>query len=138
MNDEEYGSLADNSSVGTIERRSEERVQISTAVTLRSTTNFIALGENLSVSGIYLLVSDELPVGSIVDVAFSIQPLDREFDIAGEVQWSQEVEIEGKRGYGLGVEFLTCTDEEREALEQFVEEREPIQPEDSSGRSEPV
>ena len=116
---------------GLVERRSDARVKISTAVTLKSTTNFITMGENVSVSGIYVVVADDLPVGSLVDVEFSIVGLEREFSVAGEVRWKEAIEKEGNPGWGLGVEFLSLTDEERGELKEFVDQRQPLSPTDA-------
>lgn len=114
-------------------RRSADRVEIATEVTLKSADNLTAAGTDLSVGGIYVVTSRDLPVDSLVDLEFTVGGIDRTFELLGEVKWRQLQPVGDETRCGLGIEFLDLDDEQREALQEFVEQREPIDPADRSG-----
>lgn len=110
------------------ERRDDRRVPISTKVTLKTVANLTrAAGSDLSVGGIYVISDQNLSIGSLVDLVFSVEDVEDLFQVAGEVKWKQDQEIGDETRYGLGVEFIGLTSEDRERLESFVERRAPLE-----------
>lgn len=117
-------------------RRTADRVEIATEVTLKSADNLTAAGTDLSVGGIYVVTSRDLPVDSLVDLEFTVEGIDRTFELLGEVKWRQLQPVGDETRCGLGIEFLDLDDEQREALQEFVDQREPIDPANRSGAVE--
>jgi uncharacterized protein (TIGR02266 family) len=132
-NDEQRGSTSQSDAPA---RRTEDRVEIATDVTLKSADNLTAAGTDLSVGGIYVVTSRDLPVGSLVDLEFEVEGIDRTFELLGEVKWRQLQPLGDETRCGLGIEFVDLDDEQREALQEFVEQREPIDPADRAGTRE--
>lgn len=130
MSDETHDPSSGGDDAGAVERRSDDRVQISTTVSLSSTATFFGQSENLSVSGIYVVIPASLPVGSLVDLLFSLSTANRAIETTGEIRWARELDGDHPR-WGYGIEFLRLDDTDRDLIEEFVQQREPITPPES-------
>jgi uncharacterized protein (TIGR02266 family) len=105
-------------------RRRQPRLKLEAAIDLHSQSNFYTgFTENISDGGVFVATSQRVPLGTEVDIAFTL-PTGVEVRGRGVVRWSRE-ETDYTSG-GLGVEFEGLSDEARDAIAQFLDAREPI------------
>lgn len=82
-------------------------------------------GADLSLGGMYVRSSEKLHVGESVEVEFTLETPDANFDIEGTVRWTQlEEERDGRKIWGMGIQFETLTERQRNLLEAFVDQQE--------------
>lgn len=79
---------------------------------------------DVSLGGMYVRSAEKLPEGDSVEVEFSLETRDVEFDIEGTVRWNKpDGKREGRQIWGMGIEFVDLTERQRDLLEEFVEEQ---------------
>lgn len=115
------------------ERRECVRTRVSSEVTMKAVTHLMTgAGADLSVGGIYVVTSQQLPVDSLVDVEFTVDTVERRFHVVGEVRWRQAQPVGEEKRWGLGIEFLDLEGDDEEILREFVERRQPVDPAETS------
>ena len=110
------------------ECRTVPRVDLEVEVGITSQTNFyVGFSENISEGGLFVATYDLKPVGSELQVRFTL-PDDMEISVVGVVCW-----VRDPRNFndpdtppGLGVQFFDLPDEDREAIRRFTKVRQPI------------
>lgn len=75
---------------------------------------------NLSESGTFLHTREDLLVGSMITLRFSLPGINRVFEVKGFVRWSTEDISKGMLFGGSGIMFTSLTDEEKVLLRDFV------------------
>lgn len=105
------------------ERRSTQRRKLEVEVSLTSESNFFAgLAGDVSAGGIFVSTYELRPVGTKLDVVFSLA--ETVIEARGTVRWVQEPR-EGVSP-GMGVQFETLSSQDREKIEGFCQERAPL------------
>lgn len=110
-----------------IERREDGRVRVATEVTMKSVSNFTALGTDLSIGGIYFVAPSQLRDGAVVDLEFDVEGIDETFETVGEVKWTWKHPVGEEQWWGHGVEFHEMESDVQDRLEEFIEERKPLE-----------
>ncbi|HTS79462.1 MAG TPA: TIGR02266 family protein [Myxococcaceae bacterium] len=107
--------------------RSSTRVPLQTQVDLTSDSNvFTGFSTNLSEGGVFVATLKALPVGTPVDLTFSL-PGKARIAVHGEVRWTREIDDRAPDVFpGVGVRFVDLSPEAAQALHRFVAEREPL------------
>jgi len=107
--------------------RASSRIPLQTQVDLSSDSNvFTGFSTNLSEGGVFVATLNLLPVGTAVDLTFSL-PGKVRISVQGEVRWTREVDDRMPDVFpGVGVRFVDLTPEAAKALHRFVGEREPL------------
>ncbi len=107
--------------------RNGARVPMQTQVDMTSDSNvFTGFSTNLSEGGVFVATVNLLPVGTPVDLTFSL-PGKTRITVRGEVRWTREIDDRVPDVFpGVGVRFLELSAEASEALHRFVAEREPL------------
>jgi uncharacterized protein (TIGR02266 family) len=107
--------------------RNNSRVPLQTQVDLSSDSNvFTGFSTNLSEGGVFVATLRVLPVGTPVDLTFSL-PGKVRISVHGEVRWVREIDDRTPDVFpGLGVRFVDLEPEAAQALHRFVAEREPL------------
>ena len=107
--------------------RNGTRIPIQTQVDLSSDSNvFTGFSTNLSEGGVFVATHNLLPVGTPVDLTFTLPGRSR-ITVKGEVRWTREIDDRVPELFpGVGVRFLELGPEAGEALHRFVAEREPL------------
>jgi uncharacterized protein (TIGR02266 family) len=107
--------------------RSSNRIPLQTQVDLTSDSNvFTGFSTNLSEGGVFVATLKVLPVGTPVDLTFSL-PGRARISVQGEVRWIREIDDRSPDVFpGVGVRFVNLSPEAAEALHRFVGEREPL------------
>jgi len=103
-------------------RRTRRRVQVSSSVEVQSTADLMTgAGADVSVGGIYVVAPEPLPVGSLVELEFRLDRVDRRIEVLGEVRWHQEQPLGDETRHGLGLEFVDLSEQDRSALRSYIE-----------------
>ena len=107
------------------ERRTTQRTSIEAEVGLHSETNFYTgFSEDISTGGIFIATYNLKAIGARLQVSFSLPGGDRVIDAYGVVRWVREFnETEPDVTPGMGVQFETLSQEDHDAIHEFVEER---------------
>jgi len=103
------------------------RVPLHTQVDFSSDSNvFTGFSTNLSEGGVFVATLDLLPVGTPVDLTFTL-PGSKRVTVKGEVRWTREIDDRMPDVFpGVGVRFVDLTSDATAALHRFVAERDPL------------
>ena len=107
--------------------RSSSRIPLQTQVDMTSDSNvFTGFSTNLSEGGVFVATVDLLPVGTPVDLTFTL-PGKTRIVVKGEVRWTREIDDRVPDVFpGVGVRFVELGVDAAQALHKFVAEREPL------------
>jgi uncharacterized protein (TIGR02266 family) len=107
--------------------RSASRIPLQTQVDLSSDSNvFTGFSTNLSEGGLFVATLKVVPVGTPVELTFSL-PGKARISVHGEVRWIREIDDRTPDVFpGVGVRFVDLSPEAAQALQRFVAEREPL------------
>jgi uncharacterized protein (TIGR02266 family) len=107
--------------------RSTARIPMQTQVDMSSDSNvFTGFSTNLSEGGVFVATVNLLPVGTPVDLTFTL-PGNTRVTVKGEVRWTREIDDRVPDVFpGVGVRFVELGMDAAQALHRFVAEREPL------------
>ncbi len=107
--------------------RSSTRVPLQTQVDLSSDSNvFTGFSTNLSEGGLFVATVNLLPVGTQVDLTFTL-PGNAKVSVRGEVRWTRELDDRTPEVFpGVGVRFVDLSPQAANALHRFIASREPL------------
>jgi uncharacterized protein (TIGR02266 family) len=107
--------------------RGSKRVKMLARIDLTSDNNFFnGFSSNISDGGLFIATVDVVPIGTEVDVTFTIPPATK-IDTKGIVRWVRAVDDKHPEVFpGVGIQFLDLDEPSRIAVEAFVAEREPL------------
>lgn len=116
--------------VGVVEEhRASQRVAVAVEIDLASDSQFFSgLSGDISEGGLFLSTYRSLPVGSVVDLEFSLPGSEAPLRARGEVRWLREHATGQPRG--VGIAFDELADEDRESIHRFCTMRPPLYYED--------
>jgi uncharacterized protein (TIGR02266 family) len=127
MSDEFEQDLSEESEVS-INRRVSDRKRVRVAVSMSSDSNlYVGFADNMSEGGIFVATHEFLPIGDVIDLEFRLSDDEDPVTASAEVRWHRAVtdaDIDVLPGFGA--KFLDLDDEDRQRLELFLEDREPI------------
>jgi uncharacterized protein (TIGR02266 family) len=78
---------------------------------------FCGLSGDISQGGVFISTYLPFPVGSAVDLEFSLPGTDAVLQACGEVRWVRDHSLHGPRG--IGVAFEQLSEEDRQAIHDF-------------------
>ncbi len=111
------------------DRRAEARARLDCQISLNSRNNFFTgFARDLSSGGLFIATFDVQPVGSRVDVGFSL-PGGRTIECQALVRWTRELtgsDADPQIWPGMGVEFIDLDEASQRAICTFMELREPM------------
>ena len=111
------------------EQRASERVAVAVEINLASDSQFFSgLSGDISEGGLFLSTYRTLPVGSAVDLEFSLPGSDAPLHTRGVVCWLREHSTGQPRG--VGIAFDTLDDADRERIHHFCAMSPPLYYED--------
>jgi len=107
--------------------RGSSRVPLQTQVDMSSDSNlFTGFSTNLSEGGVFVATVNLLPVGTPVDLTFTL-PGNTRITVKGEVRWTREIDDRVPDVFpGVGVRFVELGVDAAQALHRFVAAREPL------------
>ena len=103
-----------------IRARAPRLVALITVALSDGTAHFVVDTENLSSTGLCLCPRKLFPVGSKLHLVFGQPPDLRAISAEGVVRWFED-------GKGVGVEFTAITEDDRQAIAQFVESQTRVE-----------
>ncbi len=108
-------------------KRGAKRVKMLASVDLTSDNNFyVGFSSNISDGGVFIATIDLLPIGTEVDVTFSL-PSGEKIDAKGVVRWIRESDKKAPQILpGIGIQFTSIHAEAQDAVNQFVSARDPL------------
>ena len=110
-----------------VARRAYDRAALKTQVSLNSESNFYTgLLNNISEGGIFAATFNLLPLGTQVDLEFSLPDGGDAIRVVAEVRWIREYDPLHDAHPGMGLRFVSLADEVRERIERFVAQRDTI------------
>lgn len=108
-------------------QRSSARVKMQAAVDFTSDNNFFnGFSANISDGGLFVATVNLLPLGTEVDLSFSL-PSGVRIEAKGIVQWVREVNDQLPDAFpGMGVQFAALHPTAQSAIGQFLAQRDPL------------
>lgn len=109
------------------ERREHERVDVEVGVGVYSESNFYTgFTSDISAGGLFVATYDIRPIGAVVNLEFTL-PDGHEVKVKGEVRWVKDpIDSDSDGSPGYGVKFEELSENDREAIEEFIANREPL------------
>ena len=85
---------------------------------------FFDVAQNLSKGGVFIKTEKPLPVGSSIDVSFTVPRSRKKIVVKGSVMWCQEA-VKGRANViaGMGVQFLDFEGKSKESLEDYLKSK---------------
>ena len=110
-----------------INRRAAPRAVINAEIGFQSDTNFYTgFSEDISTGGIFLSTFDIRPMGSSLNVNFTL-PGGHFISVDGEVRWVREYnELSPDVSPGMGVQFKNLSADDRDAIDAFIQQRSTL------------
>lgn len=107
------------------EHRASQRVAVAVDIHLASESHFFSgLSGDISEGGLFLSTYRPLPIGSTVDLEFSLPGSDVPVQARGEVRWLREHSTGQPRG--VGIAFDELAEDDRERVHRFCTMRPPL------------
>jgi uncharacterized protein (TIGR02266 family) len=112
--------------VGGEDRRAHRRIPIETEVSFGSETTFYTgFTRDLGSGGLFVAADPPLPIGTGVDLRFSLPDEGPAIAVRAEVRWLR-VQDAGDAQPGMGLRFLDLAPEDLRRIEGFVAQRESL------------
>lgn len=122
------------------DRRRHARYALSLAVTMQGDNNFyVGLSEDISEGGLFIATFYLLPIGTPVELSFTLPNTDEPITASGTVQWlrgpdaiASSENIFGAGGDphgvapGIGIQFHDLDAAERTTIRNFMQRRQPV------------
>ncbi|MBS2027628.1 MAG: TIGR02266 family protein [Deltaproteobacteria bacterium] len=108
------------------ERRTHARTRFEAKVDFESDHNFFTgFSSDISEGGLFIATVNLLPIGSRVDVTFSIGE-GPSVSVTGTVRWMREILDDAAVMPGIGVQFDALPENVRSGIHQFIGARDPL------------
>jgi len=110
------------------ERRCHARRVFEAEVSIESQhTFYTGFAQNISSGGLFVATHDILPLGTKVDLSFTIPTWHQPIAVTCEVRWQRPNRMaDGSYEPGMGVSFLTLTPEERGAVDAYIAQNQTL------------
>lgn len=104
-----------------------ERKTIEVEIGVYSDSNFYTgFTEDISEGGLFAATYDLVPIGSTIDVEFSL-PGGHQVRVGGEVRWLRDpIEDDSGAPPGMGIRFTDVDSHAHEAISEFIAARAPL------------
>jgi len=110
-----------------LENRVHHRAKLKVQVDFESDHNFFTgFSSDISEGGLFVATVNLQPLGSPVEVAFAL-PTGEQVVAKGVVRWLREAnDKDATVQPGMGIQFETLSEDARDAVHQFISQREPM------------
>ena len=108
-------------------RRAHERAPLEVEVTVASDHNFYnGFSENVSEGGLFVATHVPLPVGTAVELEFTLPTAPNKIHVRCAVCWIRPYREDSDVPAGMGLRFVDLADADAEVITAFVRKRDPI------------
>jgi uncharacterized protein (TIGR02266 family) len=109
------------------DQRGYPRLPVEIDITLESDSQFYAgFSENLSEGGIFVATHALRPVGTRLDVAFTLPGVKEPLRVEGDVCWLRIHSETSDLPPGMGLRFVSLTSHDAEVVRAFCRQRTPL------------
>lgn len=109
------------------QRRAYPRYGVDLDVSLGSDHNFYAgFVENISAGGVFVATHAIKPVGERLELTIHVPDSEEPVRAIGEVRWIREYSEASDVPPGMGVRFVELAASAQQAIERFLEHRDPL------------
>jgi uncharacterized protein (TIGR02266 family) len=109
------------------DERAHRRLALELEVTLHSDSNFyLGLTENLSTGGIFVATHIVQGLGTAVTLTLRLPNRKAPLTLGGRVRWVREYSDAHDAPPGMGIEFEAMSDDDAQAIREFVVARTPL------------
>ena len=109
------------------QRREHKRHRIEIEIDISSDHNFYAgITSDLSEGGVFIATHLERAVGTVIDLALRLPGIEQPIQAVGEVRWTRLYSESSDAPPGLGLRFVLLGPGAREAIQQFLAQRDPM------------
>jgi len=110
---------------GRIAPRKDYEAEI--AISLDSDHNFYtSFTENISSGGLFIATRDLKPIGTTMEISFSIPGFDTKISTRAEVRWQRLEQDHADSMPGIGVRFLDLDAGQSQAINAFIGQRDTL------------
>lgn len=111
----------------TVPKRQSPRVRMQAQVDFESDDNFFnGFSANISDGGVFVATVNLLPLGTQVDVGFTL-PTGERVECKSVVRWVRDVDDKQPEIFpGMGLQFVDLDQRSAKAIETFIQQREPM------------
>lgn len=107
--------------------RDHSRYRVELNVSLRSAHNFYqGLAENLSVGGLFIATHTPRPPGELVEFTVSLPDGGESITGTGQVRWVREYHENSDTAPGMGLRFVSISEEAIQRIQRFLDQRDPL------------
>jgi uncharacterized protein (TIGR02266 family) len=108
-------------------KRHSPRVKMQAQVDFESDNNFFnGFSANISDGGIFIATVNLLPLGTQVDLGFTL-PTGERVECKGSVRWVRDVDDNNPHVFpGMGVQFVDLEASAARTIERFIQQRDPM------------
>lgn len=100
--------------------REEPRFGIEVDVDIVSGNQFFTgFSKNLSEGGIFVATDDLVPIGTLIEMSFTVPNVAHHFKTIGEVRWARETSSHLGPA-GVGIQFLEVSRDQRQLLREVL------------------
>lgn len=108
------------------EQLSHKRAHVHVEVSLVSDSHFYTgLSENLSEGGVFVATHALRAVGDTIELTLSV-PDSKPIEVVGKVRWLRDVSDRIDLPTGMGLRFISLSEEDARAIRRFLEKRAPL------------
>ena len=109
------------------EKRRAKRAYATEKITFNSESNFYTgFTENISSGGVFISTRNLLPIGTELTLKLKLSDGQPPIDAVGIVRWVRDTEPGSDAAPGIGLQFSNLSDEDRDRINTFIDNREPI------------
>jgi len=102
-------------------RRRHQRLAANLRVDLKSEHNFYTgLTRNISEGGLFIATSAVEPLGTEIDLTFTLSPDPEPIEVKGRVRWIRDVNAFSELPLGMGIEFVDLGKDVHERVQAFI------------------
>lgn len=103
-------------------RRRNPRISFEVEVTLESDHNFFTgFSHNISEGGVFVATPHVLPMGTVVEFTFRLDPFPEQVSVRGEVRWTRESNDDTSDvPSGMGLQFVDLHPVMAERINAFI------------------
>ena len=113
--------MAENPSKSGVEKREHARARLKVEVTYKTADVFTSnLSINISTGGIFIKTPKPPPMGTMLDLEFSLPDQHKTIKADGKIVWVQHPSAKSSMPAGMGIKFRQISAEDLQEISEYV------------------